>query len=566
MSLKPSNLHYGVDETPPLWVTFILGLQHISVMATAWVFPVIVGSKSGATSLQIANLVSMSILAGGIGIMLQALHSGPVGSGYLCPQVCGPSYLSASMLAARMGGIPLVLGMTMCAGSIESLFSRAIKRLRFMFPVEVTGLIVAMVGITIIRVASSYFLALGEIDQAKGIFVSCITLAMMVGLNVWGKGKLKMFCVLISMGVGYAASYALGILTDDHLSNISQAPSLSFPLSGHPGWSFDPYLIGPFIIAMLCSSLKTVGDLTTCQKINDAEWKRPDMANISKGILADGICCFSAGLLGGFGQSTSSSNVGLSIATGATSRAIAYGSGVLMIVLAFCPKLGAVFAVMPKPVMGALLIFVICFMVIAGMQIMMSRMMDARKTFVVGLSFIFGISVDIIPDVYTHVHPWIHPIFSSSLSTATVSAIVLNLIFRIGIAKKVSLVIELGGDAAEKIFTFMDRQGGAWGARKEIINKAQASLNEFVEVATVQNLVRGAVTMEVSFDEYNLDVDIQYRGRLIEISELKPSPEELYERPEALVQLAGFLIRQFADKVSAQEKDGDCLLRLHFEH
>ena len=174
MSLKPSNLHYGVDETPPLWVTFILGLQHISVMATAWVFPVIVGSKSGATSLQIANLVSMSILAGGIGIMLQALHSGPVGSGYLCPQVCGPSYLSASMLAARMGGIPLVLGMTMCAGSIESLFSRAIKRLRFMFPVEVTGLIVAMVGITIIRVASSYFLALGEIDQAKGIFVSCI--------------------------------------------------------------------------------------------------------------------------------------------------------------------------------------------------------------------------------------------------------------------------------------------------------------------------------------------------------------------------------------------------------
>ena len=242
------------------------------------------------------------------------------------------------MLAARIGGIPLVLGMTMCAGTFESLFSRALKRLRFMFPAEVTGLIVAMVGITVIRLANSYFLAVGESDQAKIVFVSCLTLAVMVGLNVWSKGKLKMFCVLIGMGIGYAASYGLGILTHEHLSNISQAPSLSFPLAGHPGWSFDPYLIGPFIIAMLCSSLKSVGDLTTCQKINDAEWKRPEMTNISKGILADAIGCFSSGLLGGFGQSTSSTNVGLSIATCATSRAIGYGSGLLLIVLAFCPS------------------------------------------------------------------------------------------------------------------------------------------------------------------------------------------------------------------------------------
>ena len=566
MSLKPSNLLYGIDETPPLWVNFILGLQHIAVIAIGLVFPVIVGRESGTSSLQTAHLVCTSMLAGGIGVMVQALPRGPVGSGYLCPQGCGPSYLSASMLAARMGGIPLVLGMTMCAGALESLFSRAIKRLRFMFPAEVTGLIVAMVGITVIPLANSYFLAVGETDQANIIFVSCLTLIVMVGLNVWSKGKLKMFCVLISMGVGYAASYALGILTDEHLSNISQAPSLSFPLAGHPGWSFDPYLTGPFIVAMLCSSLKSVGDLTTCQKINDAKWKRPDMANISKGILADAVGCFSAGLLGGFGQSTYSSNVGLSIATGATSRAIAYGSGLLLIVLAFCPKLSAVFAIMPKPVMGATIIFSICFMVIAGMQIMMSRLMDARKTFVVGLSLIFGLSVDILPDVYANVHPWIQPIFSSSLYTATVSAVVLNLIFRIGIVKKASLVIEVGGDAAEQIFTFMDRHGGAWGARKEVINKVQSALNEFVEVAAEQNLVRGAVTMEVNFDEYNLDVDIQYRGRHIEVSELRPSPEELCERPEALAQLSGFLIRQFADKVSSQEKDGGCHLRLHFEH
>ncbi|UCG14433.1 MAG: hypothetical protein JSU72_08290, partial [Deltaproteobacteria bacterium] len=63
-----------------------------------------------------------------------------------------------------------------------------------------------------------------------------------------------------------------------------------------------------------------------------------------------------------------------------------------------------------------------------------------------------------------------------------------------------------------------------------------------------------------------LDVDIWYQGKIIELSGLRPSPEELCEHPEALVQLAGFLIRQFADKVNVQEKDGSCHLRLHFEH
>jgi xanthine/uracil permease len=79
-------------------------------------------------------------------------------------------------------------------------------------------------------------------------------------------------------------------------------------------------------ITSICSTLKTVGDLVTCQKINDADWKRPDMKNISSGIFVDGLGGIIPGLIGGFGQSTSSANVGLSIASGATSKKIAYPS------------------------------------------------------------------------------------------------------------------------------------------------------------------------------------------------------------------------------------------------
>jgi NCS2 family nucleobase:cation symporter-2 len=128
----------------------------------------------------------------------------------------------------------------------------------------------------------------------------------------------------------------------------------------------------------------------------------------------------------------SSSNIGLSIATGATSRRIAYSTGTILILLAFLPKLSSVFVVMPTPIMGASLIFAVSFMILAGIQIIMSRMIDSRKTFVIGFSIIFGLSVDFVPGLYRDVHPWLHPFFSSSLSLATISAVLLNLFFRIG--------------------------------------------------------------------------------------------------------------------------------------
>lgn len=90
-----------------------------------------------------------------------------------------------------------------------------------------------------------------------------------------------------------------------------------------------------------------------------------------------------------------SRNVGLSIATGTTSRVVGYAIGGFLICLAFIPKISSLFAILPKPVIGATLVFAISFMILAGVQIMMSRMIDARKTFVLGVSFIFGSRLDV---------------------------------------------------------------------------------------------------------------------------------------------------------------------------
>lgn len=173
----------------------------------------------------------------------------------------------------------------------------------------------------------------------------------------------------------------------------------------------------------------------TAQKVNNDSWKQADMKSISAGLLADGIGCMSSGVPGGLGVSTSSSNVGVSVATGATSRRIGLGAGCLFILLAFFPKLSALFSIMPHPVMGAILVFVTSFMVIAGIQIIMTTKLDARKTFVIGISLVFGLSVDILPELYRNIHPWMRPLFSSSLTLSTILAIILTQVFRIGSRK-----------------------------------------------------------------------------------------------------------------------------------
>lgn len=182
------------------------------------------------------------------------------------------------------------------------------------------------------------------------------------------------------------------------------------------------------------------------------------MKSVSNGIFADGLGGIIPGLIGGFGQSTSSANVGLSMATGATSRVIAYAIGGFLIVFAFMPRFSEFFLLMPLPVIGATLIYVAAFMIVAGLQIVMSRMLDARKTFVVGISIIFGLSVYVLGDVYQDLHPWIQPIFSSSLSLATVSVIVLNLLLRIGLKKHITILLSKGENYSDKIFSTMENQ------------------------------------------------------------------------------------------------------------
>jgi xanthine permease XanP len=569
MARKPSNLVYGVDENPKLGTLILLGIQHISLLTIAFIFPVVINNEFGGTPEDAENLIRLSMVATGLTTIIMGLNRGYIGSGYLCPLVNGPAFLSASIMAGKTGGLSLIFGMTMIGGIFETFFSRLITRLRAWFPAEVTGTIVLMVGIEVIGIAVPKYFGIDSTHpqpSAVAVVVSSICFLSMIGFNVWGKGKFRLYSVLAGLIIGYIVSIIAGVLTMEDIRYISNAPLFTVPKFGYYGFSFKMALVVPFIIAALSSALKTMGDLTTCQKINDADWKRPEMKSIGRGILACGIGNIVSGITGALGQSVSSSNVGLSIATGATSRRIAYSIGIILILFAFFPKLAGIFVIMPTPVMGACLIFAVSFMILAGIQIITSRLLDARKTFVVGVSIIFGLSVSFNSELYRMFPEWIQPLVSSSLALATLCAITLNLFLRIGIKKKASISLKAGEASSGTVIAFMEKEGGLWGARKDVISKAASALNEFMEISTFLNLSNPDVEVTASFDEFNLDVEIVYSGPPVVIPDLRPKVDAIFDAPTGSINFALFMIKQFSDRIAVITKGDYTSISLHFEH
>jgi NCS2 family nucleobase:cation symporter-2 len=434
MAKRPDGLIYWTDEKPPAPTLFLLGIQHIFLMSSCLVLPVVLMTELGGSLAETSNVVTLTMIACGIGTILQGTRLKGMGSGFLCPNLPGPNFFAASMQAAWLGGIPLMRGMVIAAGLTEIVFARLIHRLKFLFPPEITGLVVFMVAESLIPLGTSKFLGInfsGEPINKMSVIVSGTTLLVMVCINMWGRGRLKLYNVLIGLICGYSLSVILGLITSIQIENIKAAPWFALPsFAGMTNVTFNLSLLPTFIIVSITGALKSFGNLIMCEKVNDDDWKDPDINRVSSGLVADAICVTVSGVLGGMASDTSASNVAFSKASAATSRFVGFMAGGLFIILGFSPKVGAVLSVMPMPVMGAILIFVTCFMILSSLQIIIGSGVDMRKTFVIAIPIIFGLSLDIIPSLYASVSGPLRTLFGSPLTLSTVLAVVLNQVFR----------------------------------------------------------------------------------------------------------------------------------------
>jgi NCS2 family nucleobase:cation symporter-2 len=387
----------------------------------------------------------------------------------------------------------------------------------------------------------------------------------MIVFNVWGQGAARMFCALIGLVVGYAAAALAGLVDMKAMSVVAAAPWFGLP-SFHLSWSFDLALIAPFAIASVAAAMKAAGTITVCQKMNDADWVRPDMKSITRGVLADGASTVLAGAVGALGTNTATPSVGLAAATGVASRSVAYAVAAIFLLLGFFPKLPALLGLMPRPVIVGALLFAVSFIMINGLQIMVSRLLDARRTLIIALSIIAGMAIEVFPWISASVPAPLTPLVGSSLVLGTLTALLLNLGFRIGVRKTATMAIENGQIDPEAIERFFQSQGATWGARPDIVKRAAFGTNQLIDAIATDSANGEPITIETSFDEFNLDVRVMYQGERLMLPEQRPSLAEIRDSEAGARLLAGFMLRRNADRTRSEWKDGHGRVLLHFDH
>jgi NCS2 family nucleobase:cation symporter-2 len=144
--------------------------------------------------------------------------------------------------------------------------------------------------------------------------------------------------------------------------------------------------------------------------------------------------------------------------------------------------------------------------------------------------------------------------------------VLLNLVFRIGTSKRHSISLTPGSEDVDKIYDFMEDSGSQWGARREVVERATSALVECYEMLSGEELAEGPITVEATFDEFSLDLQVRYPGILPGKNDPQMNPQQLLLSGGNVAALASALLYRLADRVRMKASGSNCEVALHFEH
>jgi NCS2 family nucleobase:cation symporter-2 len=193
-------------------------------------------------------------------------------------------------------------------------------------------------------------------------------------------------------------------------------------------------------------------------------------------------------------------------------------------------------------------------------------MLDARRTLVIGLSIIAGVAVEVFPTLAASAPASLAPLLASSLVFSTVIALGLNLLFRLGVRRTLTLELDLSRWKVSQLDDELRKQGAIWGARAEVIARASWAIAQVIDAVAENCWREGPLVIAVSFDEFNLGVDITYQGEPLDFPAQRPSDDEILESDEGVRRLAGYMLRHIADKARSDRKGATAHLQFRFDH
>jgi uric acid transporter len=437
---------HPVDEVLPIPRLLALGLQHVLVMyAGAVAVPLIIGRALKLPPEDVAFLISADLFACGLATLVQCI--GLPGVGIRLPVMMGVTFASVgpmlSMAAAPEIGLLGIYGSVIVAGIFGIIVAPFISRLLPLFPPVVTGTIIMVIGISLMRVGINWAggglpTLTKVVDGAQGAFpnpaygqlqglgISLFVLLVILGLIRWGSGFIANVSVLLGIIAGAVLASVLGVM---HFDKVAAAPwgDVVIPLRfGVPQFHLVP--IVTMCIVMIVVMIESLGMFLALGEITG---RKIDRDALSRGLRADGVGTLLSGFFNTFPYTSFSQNVGLVSVTGVRSRWVTITGGCIMLVLGLIPKLAALVEAVPLVVLGGAGLVMFGMVAATGARILAS--VDFRTNrfnlFVVAISVGFGLIPLAAPGFFHNLPHDLQPLLESGILLCAVVAVLLNAFF-----------------------------------------------------------------------------------------------------------------------------------------
>lgn len=440
---KSDDLVYEINSHPRPLIAFLAALQHLLAIIVPIITPgFIICSAAGVKPEDMAMVLSMSLVISGIATFVQCKKIGPFGAGLLIVQ--GTSFnfvgpLSAGSAAMVASGVPpqevmaAIFGVVMVGSFIEMSVSRILPFISRMITPLVTGIVVLLIGLTLIKeglisMGGGYgsMGPNGDFASLQNLALSCTVFALIIIFNRVSITWIKSSAIILALAVGYIMAGMMGRLD---FSGFEHSSLFSLPSPMHFGLSFSWSLFIPLIIIYLVTSLEAVGDITATSKISGQAVSGPVwMKRIKGGVLVNGANSLLAGFFNTFPSSVFAQNNGIIQLTGIASRYIGLWIAGILIVVGLFPKIAALIQAMPEPVLGGAAMIMFGSVAASGINILSAIKLDRRALLIIAIALAVGVGVPQVPAFVSHLPVWIADIMKSGLAAGGITAIVLNLL------------------------------------------------------------------------------------------------------------------------------------------
>ncbi len=434
-----SGMIYRLEDRPPNGPAILAAIQHILASIVGIVTPaLIIGGVLGLGE-HIPYLVAMSLFVSGVATFIQCRRFGPVGSVLLSVQGTSFAFVGAILAAGfavkGRGGTPedilaMIFGLCLVGCLVEIGLSQFVGRLRRIITPTVTGIVITIIGLSLVKVGFTDFAGGATAGEALGepvnLLLGFIVVAAILVLTFQRNPTVRISAIMAGLVIGFVVAALLGKVD---FSSAGSGPLIALPIPFRYGIDFDLALFLPIAFIYLITAIETTGDLTA-NSIIAGEPVRGDlyMARIKGGILADGVNSGLAAIFNTFPNTTFSQNNGVIQMTGVASRHVGMIIAVILIVLGFFPVIGNAFLLVPKPVLGGATLVLFGTIAVAGIRILASEPIDRRKAYIMAVSFGLGLGVTLVPDATQHLPDFIRQVFATPITLSGLSAIILSLV------------------------------------------------------------------------------------------------------------------------------------------